>query len=229
MGIRRAFAAEWRLLQARALRTRLGIWLVAIGAGALWLARETADASLVTLAVRSGMLAAVLAVAAAGGEADRAFLAYTLTYPVSPLVVVAARWLAATLAAVLVTVGCLTAQAGVAQFDAVALARALEAGAGAAAAAAACALVPVWLGRGALAGFLFLYVALCGALSPRSIDVLLAPGLARGAARVAAHLAPSIWRYRGLARGQLDAWRHVALWVAAGLPLAALGRRRRLP
>src|SRR5712691_10358298 len=58
MGIRRAFAAEWRLLQARALRTRLGIWLVAIGAGALWLARETADASLVTLAVRSGMLAA---------------------------------------------------------------------------------------------------------------------------------------------------------------------------
>src|SRR2546425_3290175 len=144
MGIRRAFDAEWRLLQARALRTRLGIWLVAIGAGTLWLAHETADASLVTLALRSGMLAAVLAVAAAGGEADRAFLAYTLTYPVAPLVVVAARWLAATLAAVLVTLGCVIAQAGVTQFDAVAPARALAAGPRAAAAPAAAPPGPVW-------------------------------------------------------------------------------------
>src|SRR2546426_1611014 len=52
---------------------------------------------------------------------------------------------------------------------------------------------------------LFPYTTLFRSLSPRSIDVLLAPGLARGAARAVAHVAPSIWRYRGLARGQLDA------------------------
>src|SRR2546428_8552617 len=94
----RCVLAEWQLVRARLVRSRLGIWLLLLGAGGAWLAAR--GASLTVLAPQIAMLGAVLGVAfTVGSDADRAALALTLTHPTTPLAVAAGRWLAAVTAA----------------------------------------------------------------------------------------------------------------------------------
>ena len=95
--------AEWQIVRARLLRSRLGLWLLLLGTGFAWLAAGGDRETLVRLALRTGMLSAILCVAfSAGSDSDRAALAVTLTHPTTPLALAAGRWLAACVAAVLV-------------------------------------------------------------------------------------------------------------------------------
>src|SRR2546426_9236369 len=74
----RCVLAEWQLVRARLVRSRLGIWLLLLGAGGAWLAAR--GASLTVLAPQIAMLGAVLGVAfTVGSDADRAAIALTLT------------------------------------------------------------------------------------------------------------------------------------------------------
>src|SRR5207247_906641 len=90
----RCALAEWQLARTRLVRSRLGLWLLLLVGGLVLVARHP-----VILALDTGMLAAVLAVAfTAGADSDRAALALTLTHPTTPLAVALGRWLAAGLA-----------------------------------------------------------------------------------------------------------------------------------
>src|SRR6266581_3758816 len=60
----RCVLAEWQLLRARLVRSRLGLWLLLLGGGGVWLA--TRGAPLTILAPHLAMLGAVLG---AGGAA----------------------------------------------------------------------------------------------------------------------------------------------------------------
>src|SRR6266487_3744790 len=94
----RCVLAEWQLLRARLVRSRLGLWLLLLGGGGVWLA--TRGAPLTILAPHLAMLGAVLGVAfSVGSDVDRAAVALTLTHPTTPLAVAAGRWLAAVTAA----------------------------------------------------------------------------------------------------------------------------------
>src|SRR3989441_3669540 len=94
----RCVLAEWQLLRARLVRSRLGLWLLLLGGGGAWLA--TRGAPLTILAPHLAMLGAVLGVAfSVGSDVDRAAVALTLTHPTTPLAVAAGRWLAAVTAA----------------------------------------------------------------------------------------------------------------------------------
>src|SRR5207245_2754662 len=86
--------AEWQLLRSRLVRSRLGIWLLLLGAAGVWLAAR--GGPLTVLAPHVGMLGAVLGVAfTAGSDADRAALSLILTHPTTPLPLAAGRRLAA--------------------------------------------------------------------------------------------------------------------------------------
>src|SRR2546427_11886831 len=77
--------AEWRLARTRLVRSRLGLWLLLLVTGFVLVGRHP-----VILALDTGMLAAVLAVAfTAGADSDHAALALTLTHPTTPLAVAA--------------------------------------------------------------------------------------------------------------------------------------------
>src|SRR5437773_2209337 len=87
----RCALAEWQLARTRLVRSRLGLWLLLLVGGLVLVARHP-----VILALDTGMLAAVLAVAfTAGADSDRAALALTPTHPTTPLAVALRRWLAA--------------------------------------------------------------------------------------------------------------------------------------
>src|SRR2546423_13034130 len=81
----RCALAEWQLARTRLVRSRLGLWLLLLVTGFVLVGRHP-----VILALDTGMLAAVLAVAfTAGADSDRAALALTLTHPTTPLAVAA--------------------------------------------------------------------------------------------------------------------------------------------
>src|SRR2546426_5151827 len=83
--------AEWQLARTRLVRSRLGLWLLLLVTGFVLVGRHP-----VILALDTGMLAAVLAVAfTAGADSDRAALALTLTHPTTPPPGAAGRGLAA--------------------------------------------------------------------------------------------------------------------------------------
>src|SRR5207249_74026 len=74
----RCVLAEWQLLRARLVRSRLGLWLLLLSGGGAWLA--TRGAPLTILAPHLAMLGAVLGVAfSVGSDVDRAAVALTLT------------------------------------------------------------------------------------------------------------------------------------------------------
>jgi hypothetical protein len=103
MHVIRCVAAEWLIIRARLLRTRLGMWLVLLAAAFAWAAPPN---TLAPLAARTGMLAGLLAVAfAVGARVDRLALRTTLSHPTSPLAVAVGRWLGATVAASLAVTG----------------------------------------------------------------------------------------------------------------------------
>jgi hypothetical protein len=219
----RCVLAEWQLVRARLVRSRLGIWLLLLGASAVALAARTETFDLVGLGLRVGMPGAALGVAfAAGSDTDRAALALTLTHPTTPLAVALGRWLAAVTAAVGVMLAALVAVGGLRDESAIELVRVATAGAAAAAAVAAAALPGVWLGGNAVAGVLFLYIAVVSGLPPEAMREVVSPGVLRQLGIAALQFAPGVWRYRALAAGDVVAWLHATAWVAAGVPLAAL-------
>ena len=99
----RCVGAEWLILRARLLRTRLGMWLLLLVGAFAWAAPPNA---LAPLAARTGLLAGLLSVAfAVGTRVDRLALRTTLGHPTSPAAVAVGRWLAATVAASLAVTG----------------------------------------------------------------------------------------------------------------------------
>jgi hypothetical protein len=206
--------AEWPLLRARLLRTRLGVWLVLLLA-VLWRLERTSPR---LDPLGAATLGAVLCVAAlSGSRADRAALAHRLLQPTSPPAVAVGRWLAA-LAGASVLVLAVAVQAGVG---------AAIAGLSGAAAMSACALALVLIGGNALAVVAFGWLLLVSGVPPEAV---LGPHHADPASLVTAGLleiGPSIWRYRGIATGDLGALAHAAVWVGFGL-LTATWRVRRL-
>jgi hypothetical protein len=104
----RCIVAEWQVVRARLVHTRLGIWLLLLSMLLLW--ASAGDASLHRVAARAGLLGGVLCVAfAAGAAVDREALRTTLGHPTTPFAVAAGRWLAATVAAGLPVVGIMLA------------------------------------------------------------------------------------------------------------------------
>jgi hypothetical protein len=216
----RCVLAEWALVRPRLLRTRLGPWLLLLGAGLAWLGVRGADP--VTVALHAGALAAVIGAAfAAGTDADRSALVITLTHPTTPFAVACGRWLAAVLPAAALAIACTVA---VGWRSGAALA-----GIAAAAAVAACALAAVLLAGNGAALLLFLCVALAGAVPPERLVGLAEPGIARLVAAGALELGPALWRYRDVAVGDAGAILHAAAWTALGVVLASalVGRCRR--
>ena len=225
----RCVLAEWQLVRARLLRSRLGLWLLLLAAGGAWLALRTAGAAgLTPLALRVGMLGAILCVAfGAGADADRAALALTLTHPTTPAAVAVGRWLAAVSAATIATLAAVIAVAGLTDATGWAVVRAALAGVGAAGAAAACALPSVWLGGNALAGVLFVYIAGLSAIPPAALRDWVALAPLRDIGIAVLELAPSLWRYRALATGDVGAWLHAVGWTVIGVVLASVVVRKR--
>lgn len=200
--------AEWQLVRARLVRSRLGLWLLLLAAVTSGWRNGVRRSSSLFLALAVGMEAAVLCVAfCAGSDADRAALALTLTHPTTPAALAWGRWLAALTAAAILMLGCLAAAAG---------------------AVAACALLAVWVGGNTCAGVLFLYIALASPLAPEGLRQLSVPGPLRSLGVAILDLLPGVWRYRRLAGGEPGAWLHVALWVVVAVPLAGAIARRRL-
>ncbi len=145
----RCVLAEWQLLRSRLVRSRLGIWLLLLGAGGVWLAARGGPLTL--LAPHVAMLGAVLGVAfTAGSDADRAALSLILTHPTTPLAVAVGRWLAAVTAAGTLVLALLFVAGAVSSGPPGLLVRAGAAAGGAAAAAAGCALVAGAAGGNAL-------------------------------------------------------------------------------
>src|SRR3989441_9696894 len=171
----RCVLAEWQLVRARLVRSRLGIWLLLLGAGGAWLAAR--GASLTVLAPQIAMLGAVLGVAfTVGSDADRAAIALTLTHPTTPLAVATGRWLAAVTAAGIVVLALLFVAGAQSSLPTGAVVRAAVAGFGAAAGAAGCALLVVARGGNALAGALLLYMAGPGIPAGDALGVAPQPG-----------------------------------------------------
>lgn len=228
----RCILAEWQLVRARVVRSRLGVWLLLLGAGFAWLGGvgggRGVGADLAPVVLRVGMLGAILCVAfCAGGDADRTSLALTLTHPTTPAAVALGRWLAALTAASVPMLACtavVATQRGATGTDAVAAALA---GLSASGAVAACTLLAVWVGGNALAGVLFVYVAVLSAVQPAALRGLFASGPLRSIGVGILEVAPSLWRYRRLAAGEWSAWVHALAWVVAGVWLASVVARRR--
>ncbi len=218
----RCALAEWQLARTRLVRSRLGLWLLLLVAGFVLVARHP-----VILALDTGMLAAVLAIAfTAGADSDRAALALTLTHPTTPLAVALGRWLAASaIAGLCVGVECAT-RAGSGGAEAAALWRAAAGGLVAAAATAACALAAVWAGGNALAGVLFLYVFVISHFGPPAIDAVLGDGVVAWIAGAVLQVLPGVWRYAKLAYGDPGAWAHAVAWAAGGVSAAGLALAR---
>src|SRR5881628_2489859 len=131
----RCVLAEWQLLRARLVRSRLGLWLLLLSGGGAWLA--TRGAPLTILAPHLAMLGAVLGVAARGGNA--------------------------------------------------------------------------------LAGALFLYIALPSVISADTLGAVQAPGMLTRISVVVLELLPGVWRYEALASGDPVGWAHAACWVVGGV------------
>jgi len=226
----RRVLAEWPLLRARLLRTRLGLWLLLLASALLWLEQHAPAPDPLGTALTAGALAAVLAVAyLAGSGADRMALGLVLGHSTTPRAVAIGRWLAATGGAALVVLACSVHSAWTTGAVAASLGAAL-AGLAVAAAIAACTLALVWIGGNALAGVCFVYLALLGSVPPEALIGHARPGAVRLAVATLLELAPGQWRYRGVAVGDVGAAMHAVAWVGIGLVIAEwraarLGRR----
>jgi hypothetical protein len=216
----RRVLAEWPLLRARLVRTRLGVWLLLLTGALLWLERHAPAPDPLGTALAAGALAAVLAVAyLAGSGADRMALLLVLGHPTTPHAVAIGRWLAATGGAALVVLASSVHSAWTTGAIAASLGAAL-AGLAVAAAIAACTLALVWTGGNVLAGVCFLYLALLGGVPPEALIDQPHPGAVRLAVATLLELAPGQWRYRGVAVGDVGAAVHAAAWVGIGLVIA---------
>ena len=226
----RCVLAEWQILRVRLTRTRLPLWLILLAIVSVALQSRAGSDRLMLLALRVGMLAALLGVAfGAGGEADRAALPLILTHPTNPFALALGRWLAAVTTA---TGTMLVALAGGAAFGpsvpGLGLVRAAVASGAATAAAAGAALPGVWLGGNTVAAVLFLYIAGVSSFAPSDLQPALSGPLARVGSVVLAWL-PGVSRYHALGSGTLLPWLHAIAWSVGGVAGAAIlaGRARR--
>ena len=221
----RSALVEWQVVRARLVRTRLGVWLLALALSALALPGPVDAHS----AARVGLLAAALAVAfGAGSDADQAALPLSLTHPTTPAAVAAGRALSAMIVAdavVLAVVAGLAWRHG--EFG-VRLGAAALAGFAAAAAGAGCALAAAWTLGNALVGALFVYFALLSALPPSGLAPLFGSHPLVAAGGVLLRVLPGTWRAAPLAAGEPGAWLHALAWAAGGTALGALRLGRRL-
>jgi hypothetical protein len=198
------------------VRSRLGIWLLLLGAAGVWLA--TRGGPFTVLAPHVAMLGAVLGVAfTAASDADRAALSLILTHPTTPLAVAAGRWLAAVTAAGALVLALLFVSGALSSGPPGLLVRAGAAACGAAAAAAGCALVVGAAGGNALAGVLFLYIAVPSAISADTLGAGPAAGALARVGTLVLELLPGVWRYAALARGDPVGWVHAACWTVGGV------------
>ena len=212
----RCVLAEWQLLRSRLVRSRLGIWLLLLGAAGVWLAAR--GGPLTVLAPHVAMLGAVLGVAfTAASDADRAALSLILTHPTTPLAVAAGRWLAALTAAATLVLALLFVSGAVASGPGGLLVRAGAAACGAAAAAAGCALVAGAAGGNTLAGVLFLYIAVPSVVSADALATAPAAGMLARVGALVLELLPGVWRYAALERGDPLGWVHAACWAVGGV------------
>lgn len=212
----RCVLAEWQLLRSRLVRSRLGIWLLLLGAAGVWLAAR--GGPLTVLAPHVAMLGAVLGVAfTAASDADRAALSLILTHPTTPLAVAAGRWLAAVTAAGMLVLALLFVSGAASSGPAGLLVRAGAAACGAAAAAAGCALVAGAAGGNALAGVLFFYIAVPSVISADTLGADPAAGALARAATLVLELLPGVWRYAALAHGDPVGWIHAGCWAVGGV------------
>ena len=212
----RCVLAEWQLLRSRLVRSRLGLWLLLLGAGGVWLAAR--GGPLTVVAPHVAMLGAVLGVAfTAASDADRAALSLILTHPTTPLAVAAGRWLAALTAAATLVLALLFVSGAVASGPGGLLVRAGAAACGAAAAAAGCALVAGAAGGNTLAGVLFLYIAVPSVVSADALATAPAAGMLARVGALVLELLPGAWRYAALERGDPLGWVHAACWAVGGV------------
>lgn len=217
----RCVLAESALMAPRFTRTRLGIALLALGAGLVWLEARGLDR--VTITLLAGSLSAIIAAGGvAGSENERRALTIALSHPTTPLAVATGRWIALVAPAAGLVLVCVAINDW---HPAVAIA-----GVAAAAAVGACALaVVIPLGNAAATG-LFLFIALAGAVPPERLVAVAQPGFVRVAAASALELGPALWHYREIASGSWGAIAHALAWTGLGILLASafIGRRRAL-
>ncbi|HEY6852682.1 MAG TPA: hypothetical protein VI139_00430 [Gemmatimonadales bacterium] len=221
----RSALVEWQVVRARLVRTRLGVWLLALVVSALALPGPVdADGT-----ARVGLLAAALCVAfGAGSDGDRAALRITLSHPTTPLAVAAGRALAAMVAADAVVLAVVAGLAWRRGWLDPHLARAAIVGLAAAAAGAGCTLAAAWTGGNALVGALVFHFALLSSLAPdRLLASFEASPLAAAGSAVLWSL-PGTWRAGPLAAGEPGAWLHALAWAVGGTVWAAARLRRRI-
>ncbi len=222
---------EWPLLPVRLVRTRLGFWLLLLLGGLWWLQHGDPAADPVGVAVLAGTLGAVLCAAAlAGSRDDRAALAHRLLQPTSPAAIAAGRWLSAACGAALLVL-IVAGHAAWATPGARGSVGAALAGLAAAAAVSACVLALVLVGGSVLAVPAFLWFLLVSVVPPERMLGLGHRGVVWLMGAGVLEIGPSVWRYRGIATGDLGAMAHAVLWVGVGLSIAAwqvarLGGRR---
>lgn len=222
----RSALAEWQVVRARLVRTRLGLWLLALVVAALALPGTTEAGGM----ARVGLLAAALAVAfGAGSDADRAALPLALTHPTTPLAIAAGRALSGAAVSDAVVLTVVAGHAWRQGWLDPHLARAAAAGMAAAAAGAGCALATAWTGGNALVGALLTYFALLSAVPPDRLAPLFGPHpLVTTIGSALVWVLPGTWRAASLAAGEPGAWLHALAWAAGGTALAALRLRRRI-
>jgi hypothetical protein len=222
----RCVLAEWPLLRARLVRSRLGLWLGLLTIGLLAVERYAPAPDPLATALNAGALGAALSVGyLAGSGADRRALALLLTHPTTPAAVAGGRWLAATGGAALAvlatsahsawTTGAVAASAGAA-----------FAGLMAAGAVAGCTLALAWCGGNLVVGIWVVALALCGHLEPQAILSVPHPGAPRLIAAAALAVLPTPARYRGVAWGEGSAMLHAAAWMTLGVTMAARAAHR---
>ena len=212
--------AEWPFLRIRLLRTRLGLWLVLLGAALVWLEGAAPAPDPAAAAVQAGTLGAVLCIGYLAGSApDRRALSLLLLHPTTPGAVALGRWLAAVGGAALAVLA-VAAHAAWTTGAVPASVQCAVAGLVSAAAVAACTLALVWTGGNMLAGVFFLWLVLVGSAVPESLVGTAHPGLARLAVAALQEVAPAPWRYRAIAVGNPAAVVHAAGWIVGGLLLA---------
>ena len=223
-------AAECCVIRARLTRTRLGLWLMALGVSGAVLAARRPDGDAAGPAARLGLLAGVVAVSLAGGAAaDRAALRAALAHPATPAGLAGGRSVALAAAASATVVLELTILGVLGRAPIGSLLAAAVGGAGAAAAAVGAALALAWVGGHASTGLLFGYLVFVSGLPPEVWGVLVSSGPVRAAGLVLLEGFPALWRYRALAAWDPAAWAHAMLWAAGGVAIAAwrLDRDRR--
>ncbi len=216
----RCAVADWALLRARICRSALGAWLVVLVGGCWFASRLAGSWDAVTLALRVGMLAAIVCAAGlAGSSEDRNGLVLSLSHPTTPRAIVVGRWFAAWSGAVVALLLAAALDAWLGDHPGPSL-PALVAGVAGSSAAAACALALVWMGGAPLALLFFLFLAVLGGAPPEDLLNLARPGPVRLAAAVGLELLPSVWRYRMIAGADLGASVHACAWTGIGLVTA---------